>query len=216
MTWTKLGDEFGDQTWQLSDAAFRLHTEGLVWSNRKHLDGRLDKNEMLRWAKRPGAADELVAIGFWEDRGEHFQIIHGLGWQRTAEQWFHQSAVNARNRRKGKARPVRPKDKSSNDSSNDSSDERDWSGLDRTGMDESGRAPSDAAEKNGADPDLSGADFDVCRDCRENAPVGSGARGNDDPLRCRSCNDDRLADVLDGERSSPWRGQGPDPFEEYR
>ena len=41
MTWTKLGDEYGDQCWKLSDSAHRLHTEALVWSNRRHLDGRL-------------------------------------------------------------------------------------------------------------------------------------------------------------------------------
>ena len=30
VTWTKLGDEFGDECWTLSDKAFRLHTEGLL------------------------------------------------------------------------------------------------------------------------------------------------------------------------------------------
>jgi hypothetical protein len=29
--WTKLGDEFGDATWNLSDAAFRTHVEALMW-----------------------------------------------------------------------------------------------------------------------------------------------------------------------------------------
>ncbi len=41
MTWTKLGDEFGDECWTLSDAAYRLHVDGLVWSNRKGTDGQL-------------------------------------------------------------------------------------------------------------------------------------------------------------------------------
>lgn len=59
----------------------------------------LDKSEMLRWAKRPDAAQELVDIGFWEDNGDHFQIVHGMAWQRTAEQWFHQSEVNRANGR---------------------------------------------------------------------------------------------------------------------
>ena len=34
MTWTKLSDDFGDDCWELSDAAYRLHVEGLLWSNR--------------------------------------------------------------------------------------------------------------------------------------------------------------------------------------
>jgi hypothetical protein len=31
MTWTKLSDDFSDDCWELSDAAVRLHMEGLVW-----------------------------------------------------------------------------------------------------------------------------------------------------------------------------------------
>jgi hypothetical protein len=38
MTWAKLSDDFTDDCWTLSDGAFRLHVEGLVWSNRKLLD----------------------------------------------------------------------------------------------------------------------------------------------------------------------------------
>jgi hypothetical protein len=114
MTWTKTGDEFADECWQLSDAAYRLHHEGLTWSNRKHLDGRLDKNEMVRWAKNPGAAEELLDIGFWSDEGDHFQIHHAMGWQPTAEQWFHQSEVNRANRAKGKTRPVRETNRQTN------------------------------------------------------------------------------------------------------
>jgi hypothetical protein len=148
MTWTKLGDEFRGHCWQLPDSAFRLHAEGLIWSNDKHLDGRLAKDEMRLWAKRPEAADDLVAVGFWEDHGDHYQIIIHQGWQRTAAEWFHQSSVNARNRRKGKTRPVRPKDESSDESSDGSSDERVWSGLDRTGLDKGTTYVSDDAQKN--------------------------------------------------------------------
>lgn len=53
MTWTKTGDEFSDECWTLSDAAYRLHHEGLTWSNRKQTDGQLAKDDMVRWAKRP-------------------------------------------------------------------------------------------------------------------------------------------------------------------
>ena len=125
MTWTKLGDEFAEQCWRLSDAAFRLHTEGLCWSNQKHLDGHLTKDGMGRWAHCPSAAAELVMLGFWEDHGDHYKIYAHQGWQRTAEQWLRQSAVNRANRAKGKARPVRTR----NESSDGSSDERDGTGL---------------------------------------------------------------------------------------
>jgi hypothetical protein len=48
MTWTKLSDDFSDDCWQLSDAAYRLHVDGLNWSNRKLLNCLLSKdpNEM--------------------------------------------------------------------------------------------------------------------------------------------------------------------------
>ncbi len=146
MTWTKLGDEFADQCWKLSDAAFRLHTEGLVWSNRRHLDGRLDKTEIQRWAKCSDAAAELVALGWWDDLGDAYQIVNHLGWQRTAEQWLKQSQANRANRAKGKARPVKrrpkadpteePTEELSDEPSDEPSDERDWSGQDRTGLEE--------------------------------------------------------------------------------
>ena len=100
MTWTKLGDEFADECWTLSDPAFRLHTEGLVWSNKKATDGQLAKDDMRRWARHPEAAEELVSVGWWEDRGEHYQIVHHLGYQRTKDQIAHQSNVNAENANK--------------------------------------------------------------------------------------------------------------------
>lgn len=122
MTWTKIGDEFGDQCWKLSDAAFRLHTEALVWSNRKHLDGRLDKDEMRLWAKRPEAADTLVGLGWWEDHGDHYQIVSHLGWQRTAAQWLHQSEVNKANQARRKTKRGKNSAKPSDESSDGSSD----------------------------------------------------------------------------------------------
>jgi hypothetical protein len=85
MTWTKLGDEFADECWTLSVNAFRLHAEGLLWSNRMLLDGQLAKDDMRRWGRHPEAAEELVDRGYWEDRGEYYQIIHHIGYQPTAE-----------------------------------------------------------------------------------------------------------------------------------
>ena len=84
----------------VDDEAFRLHTEGLVWSNKKATDGQLAKDDMRRWARHPEAAEELVSVGWWEDRGEHYQIVHHLGYQRTKDQIAHQSNVNAENANK--------------------------------------------------------------------------------------------------------------------
>lgn len=137
MTWTKLGDEFGDECWTLTDTAFRMHVEGLCWSNRMLTDGQLAKDEMRRWAHNSEAAEELVSVGWWEDHGTHYQIIHHVGYQRTREQIAKQSLINRSNRSKGKARPVKASppevlsDELSDESSNEPTDERDRTGQDR-------------------------------------------------------------------------------------
>jgi len=101
MTWTKLSDDFSDDCWELSDAAVRLHMEGLVWSNRKLLDCRLVKDEMVRWAKRPGAAEELVAAGWWRDDDTVYLIVHHAIYQRAREAVLKQQDANQKNGQKG-------------------------------------------------------------------------------------------------------------------
>jgi hypothetical protein len=106
VTWTKLSDDFSDDCWQLSDAAWRLHVEGLIWSNRKLLDLRLAKDEMRLWAKRPEVAAELVASGYWQDRGTDYVIVHHGAYQRTRDAVLKQQQANRSNGRKG-GRPPR-------------------------------------------------------------------------------------------------------------
>jgi hypothetical protein len=100
MTWTKLSDDFPDDCWTLSDAAFRMHVEGLVWSNRKLLDALIPQEDVRRFAKRPEAVEELVQVGWWEQREDGFVIRHHAGYQRTAEQIV---AAQERGRVNGKA-----------------------------------------------------------------------------------------------------------------
>lgn len=107
MTWTKLSDDYSDDCWELSDAAYRLHTEGLTWSNRKLLNGSLPKDDVRRWAKRPEAADELVARGWWKDHGDEYQIIHHACYQRTREQVLAQQERSRGNGQRG-GRPAGP------------------------------------------------------------------------------------------------------------
>jgi hypothetical protein len=126
MTWTKLSDDFNDDTDTLSDAAFRLHVEGLVWSNKKLLDVRIPKTDLRRFAKSDESVGELVDGGWWEDDGDAYVILHHAVYQRLREAVIRQQSVNRENRAKrGKttppAREVRFKNGSSNDSSHDSS-----------------------------------------------------------------------------------------------
>jgi hypothetical protein len=70
MTWTKLGEEFGDEARDLTDAEYRTHVEALCWSNRRLLDLYVPKRDLRRFAETAdpeGAAAGLVAKGWWQD-----------------------------------------------------------------------------------------------------------------------------------------------------
>lgn len=105
MTWTKLSDDYSDDCWTLSDRAFRLHTEALIWSNRKLLDCIIPKDDMPRLTRCPDAADELVAIGWWTDDGATYTVRHHAGYQISREGVL---KLQERNRKNG-AKGGRPK-----------------------------------------------------------------------------------------------------------
>jgi len=90
VTWTKLGAEWPDEARNLSDAAYRLHIDALTYSNRLLTDLIVDKNDLRRFAyvsDPDAAARELVATGWWEDRGTRWYIGGKFaGWQRSREQ----------------------------------------------------------------------------------------------------------------------------------
>jgi hypothetical protein len=197
MTWTKTGDEFADECWELSDAAYRLHHEGLTWSNRKATDGKLAKDDMVRWAKRPGAAEELVACGWWEDRGEYFQIVHHLGYQRTKDEVAHQANVNRENAKKrwaaaqARAAAKAAKEAAENDSlcesQSESQCERARTGQARTGT---GAAPK---KKEAQPADRNGQP--MCLRCGGWVAAGDTAGPGGNPYWCRDCNDTARADM---------------------
>ncbi len=76
MTWTWIDDGFTDrrEVMALSDKAFRLHVEALVFSNRAGRDGALDPADLVKLG-RPDAVtvDEFVRAGLWE--------VTEAGWQ---------------------------------------------------------------------------------------------------------------------------------------
>jgi hypothetical protein len=107
MTWAKLSDDFSDDCWTLSDPAFRLHVEGLVWNGRKLLDCRLPKADVQRMAKHPEAVSELLACGWWSDQGDHYLIRHHASYQRLRGDVLKQQEANRANGLKG-GRPRKP------------------------------------------------------------------------------------------------------------
>jgi hypothetical protein len=143
VTWSKLSDDYGDDCETLSDAAFRLHTEAIVWSNRKLLDCRIPRSDVRRFARDPeGAAlPELVAAGFWQLDGDFVILIHHAAYQRFRSSVVNQQAQNAANGKKGGRAPRAPRELSpgSNSLSNllsDSPTNVDRTGQDRTGIDD--------------------------------------------------------------------------------
>ncbi len=107
MTWTKLSDDFSDDCWTLSDTAFRLHVEGLVWNGRKLLDLHLSREDVRRFGKHPDAVAELVAGGWWREVEDGYVIQHHGSYQRTREAVLKQQVANEENGRKG-GRPRKP------------------------------------------------------------------------------------------------------------
>ncbi|WP_104062741.1 hypothetical protein [Arthrobacter sp. 4R501] len=101
MTWTKLSDDFTDDCWVLSDEAYRLHSDGLIWSNRKLLDLCVPKEDVGRFAKKPEAVTELLDQGFWLDVGTAYVIRHHAQYQRTREAVIKQQEINRQNGGKG-------------------------------------------------------------------------------------------------------------------
>jgi hypothetical protein len=186
MTWTKLSDDFADDCWSLSAEAFRLHTEGLVWSNRKLLDCRIPESDVRRFARHPQAIDELLAVGWWVADGDHYVIRHHARYQRERSRVLNQQAVNKANALKGgrppkPSREVWPETESVSESASDSQSEMDRTGQDRTGTYGESTKPHDGTSGSGtrcdhgvvggklSDPWLSGRL--ACPECaREAAP----------------------------------------------
>jgi hypothetical protein len=85
VTWTKLGDEYGIEARDLTDAEFRTHTEALVWSNYRLLDLHIPKRDVMRFAESAAAADAVEGLavkGWWEDRGDSWYIgLRFADWQ---------------------------------------------------------------------------------------------------------------------------------------
>jgi len=80
MTWLKLSDDFGIECERagLSDAAFRVHVEGLSYVMLKETGGQINRNGIRRAITTPDPAEaiaELVAAGFWTDHGEDCYVI---------------------------------------------------------------------------------------------------------------------------------------------
>jgi len=122
VTWTKLSEDFPEDCARvgLSDAAVRTHLEGLVWAMRRENDGRLCTRDLGRLADTSdptAAAAELVAVGFWTQLPDGWQIEHQMEHQPESDVIAARRELNAerqrRKRRKAAGLPDPDPDKDS-------------------------------------------------------------------------------------------------------
>jgi hypothetical protein len=92
MTWTRNGDEFAEECARarLSDAAYRTHSEGLIYVMKRELDGAAIDDIAIRYhlnsPDRESAIKELVAAGFWTDEGDGtYRVVHHVDVQEELE-----------------------------------------------------------------------------------------------------------------------------------
>jgi hypothetical protein len=145
MTWTKLGDEWSDDTdiAGLSDAAVRTHIDALVWSNSRLLDLVIPKRDLPRFAfskDAERAVTELVTVEWWIDLGDRWRIEHRAVWQRTRDQVEATRLKNLRAQwhRRGR-HDLCDHHVSSDDNTADSTDDVSDDVMDDPGRDGSGR-----------------------------------------------------------------------------
>jgi len=117
VTWTKLSDDYSDDCRELSDAAFRTHTEALIWIMRRETGGYIDANEIRRFAESPHASvavDELVATGWWSIERQGYRVHHHMEHQPEPDLIARRRAATAdrvkRHRRKKADLPLDPAD----------------------------------------------------------------------------------------------------------
>lgn len=168
MTWTKISEDFPEDCARvgLSDAAVRTHLEALVWAMRRENDGRLLTRDLSRLADTSdptAAADELVAVGFWTQLPDGWQIEHQMEHQPESEVIAAKRAANAERQRRlrRKAAGLEP-DPTPDDTSSQRESRRDEtrdperSGTEQSGTDEKylGAAETRNEEVPGVPPSI--------------------------------------------------------------
>jgi hypothetical protein len=94
MTWVRFDDQFTihRKVSSLSDAAYRLHTEGIFWAARNLTDGRIARDE-LRSVSGKGKpemhAAELVRRGLWLETDDGWEIHDYLSYQPSRSKVLH-------------------------------------------------------------------------------------------------------------------------------
>lgn len=165
MTWTRNGDEFAEECARarLSDAAYRTHSEGLIYVMKREIEGAVIDDVAIRYhlnsPDREKAICELVAVGFWIDEGDGtYRVTHHADVQEELEVIKARRAAGRerarRYRRKVAGLDIDAEDNASRNASrnapgNASRSGQVRSGQDRTGLEDQSALPREAPR---ADP----------------------------------------------------------------
>jgi hypothetical protein len=105
MTWTKISDDFTEQCADLSDAAFRTHVEGLIWSMKRETGGMITKRDVERLAESEHAHEavvELVEHQFWTQLDNDYRIEHHMEHQPEPDVIAARRALDAERQRRAR------------------------------------------------------------------------------------------------------------------
>jgi hypothetical protein len=105
VTWTKISDDFAEQCADLSDAAFRTHVEGLIWSMKRETGGMIPMGDVKRFAEsehRHEAVAELVQLGYWTQLDNGYRIEHHMEHQVEPEVIAARRVNNAERQRRAR------------------------------------------------------------------------------------------------------------------
>jgi hypothetical protein len=103
--WVKTGDEFVDDTADLSDAAVRTMLDAWHWSARRQLDLRIPKKDARRFtfsSKAEAAIEELVLGKWWTEDEDYWYLAYHPEWQLSKQQVQRRRYSNARAQDRGR------------------------------------------------------------------------------------------------------------------
>jgi hypothetical protein len=112
VTYALIGDEFGPESYGLSAIARILHVDALSWNNHMMRDYLIPRRELAKLNYTEESQDaqvlgdaiaELIAAGFWEDRGQDLYIGCKDSAQPSRAQLMHLRAKNAERQRRKRA-----------------------------------------------------------------------------------------------------------------
>jgi hypothetical protein len=104
MPWANLDDQYAEHpnNWDLSDAAFRLHTAAICYANRHTTDGEIPVSKVRTLVpKFRGTALAELLRGHWVDKGDRYEIRDFLDWNRSRAQIESERERKSRAGRKG-------------------------------------------------------------------------------------------------------------------